>query len=58
MKRTRFRKAISSRSAPPAKQWLGKLLAYEDGDVTIQSGGEERRFTKKQIASVRLRVEM
>ena len=41
-----------------AKQWLGKLLAYEDGDVTIQSGGDKRRFEKKQIASVRLRVEM
>ena len=41
-----------------AKQWVGTLLAYADGDVTIQSGGAERRFEKKQIASVRLRVEM
>ena len=39
-----------------AKQWVGTLIGYEDGDVIIQSGGE-RRFTKKQIASVRLRVE-
>lgn len=39
-----------------AKQWVGKLLSYEDGDVTIDAGGE-RRFTEKQIASVRLRVE-
>lgn len=39
-----------------AKQWIGTLLAYEDGDVTIDSGGQ-RRFAKKQIASVRLRVE-
>ena len=39
-----------------AKQWIGTLLAYEDGDVTIESGGE-RRFSKKQIASVRLHVE-
>ena len=39
-----------------AKQWVGTLTGYEDGDVIIQSGGE-RRFTKKQIASVRLRVE-
>ena len=39
-----------------AKQWVGTLTGYEDGDVIIRSGGE-RRFTKKQIASVRLRVE-
>ena len=44
-------------AADGAKQWVGKLLAYEDGDVTIESGGE-RRFTGKQIASVRLRMEM
>ena len=45
-------------AADGAKQWVGKLLAYEDGDVTIGSGQEERRFTKKQIASVRLRMEI
>lgn len=39
-----------------AKQWVGKLSAYEDGDVIIDAGGEHR-FTKKQVASVRLRVE-
>ncbi len=39
-----------------AKQWIGKLASYEDGDVTIDAGGV-RRFTKKQIASVRLRME-
>ena len=39
-----------------AKQWVGKLLAYDDGDVVIESGGE-RRFSKKQVASVRLRME-
>ena len=39
-----------------AKQWIGVLAAYEDGDVVIDAGGEHR-FTKKQIASVRLRVE-
>lgn len=39
-----------------AKQWVGKLLAYEDGDVTIDAGGE-RRFAKNQVASVRLRME-
>lgn len=39
-----------------AKQWIGKLIAYDDGDVTIEAGGEHC-FTKKQIASVRLRME-
>lgn len=39
-----------------AKQWVGTLLSYDDGDVTIDAGGE-RRFEKKQVASVRLRVE-
>ena len=39
-----------------AKQWIGTLLSYDDGDVTIDSGGE-RTFTQKQIASVRLHVE-
>lgn len=44
-------------AADGAKQWIGKLLTYEDGDVTIDAGGE-RRFKKNQIASVRLRLEM
>ena len=44
-------------AADGAKQWVGKLLSYEDGDVTVESGGEHR-FTKNQIASVRLRMEM
>ena len=44
-------------AADGAKQWVGKLLAYEDGDVIIDAGGE-RRFTSKQIASVRLRMEI
>ena len=39
-----------------AKQWIGTLLSYDDGDVTIDAGGEHR-FTQKQIASVRLHVE-
>lgn len=39
-----------------AKQWVGTLMAYEDGDVIIDAGGEHR-FEKKQVASVRLRVE-
>ncbi len=40
-----------------AKQWIGKLVSYEDGDVTVDAGGQ-RRFESKQIASVRLRMEM
>ena len=40
-----------------AKVWVGELLGHDDGDVTIQAGGVERRFTKKQIAGVRLRME-
>lgn len=39
-----------------AKQWIGTLLAYDDGDVSIDCGGE-RRFTKNQIAGVRLHLE-
>ena len=39
-----------------AKQWIGTLLSYDDGDVTIESGGE-RRFSQKQIAGVRLHAE-
>lgn len=40
-----------------AKQWIGTLLSYDDGNVTIQSGGADRQFTPKQIAGVRLHVE-
>ena len=40
-----------------AKQWIGTLVDYSDGDVTIDCGGQ-RRFTKQQIASVRPRVEI
>lgn len=40
-----------------AKQWVGTLLSYEDGDVTIDACGE-RHFSKKQIAGVRLHMEM
>ena len=39
-----------------AKHWVGTLLGYDNGDVIIDAGGE-RRFTGKQVASVRLRVE-
>ena len=40
-------------AADGAKQWIGKLVSYNDGDVTIDAGGEHT-FTKKQVASVRL----
>ena len=43
-------------AADGAKKWVGTLLSYDDGDVTVDAGGE-RRFTKKQIAGVRLRVQ-
>ena len=39
-----------------SKQWVGTLLSYDDGDVTVESGGEHR-FPEKQIASVRLHVD-
>lgn len=39
-----------------AKQWVGTLISYNDGGVTIDAGGEHL-FTKKQVASVRLRVD-
>ena len=43
-------------AADGAKQWIGTLVSYDDGDITIDVGGEHR-FTKKQIASVRLHVD-
>ncbi len=43
-------------AADGAKRWVGRLLSYDDGDVIVDAGGE-RRFTKKQIAGVRLHVD-
>lgn len=40
-----------------SKQWLGTLIGYDQGEVTIKSGGE-RKFAARQIASVRLRITM
>lgn len=37
-----------------AKQWVGKLEGYDNGDVTVDG----RRFEKKTIASVRLRADI
>lgn len=39
------------------KEFLGNLSGYNDGDVTIDIEGKSETFTKKEIATVRLRVE-
>ena len=39
------------------KEFLGDLSSYNDGDITLLVSGEEITFTKKEVASVRLRVE-
>lgn len=39
------------------KQFSGKLIAYENGDVTISWLDGERTFAKKDIAQVRLFLE-
>ena len=38
------------------KAYVGTLLAYEDGAVTVADGKKERRFSPGQIAQVRLYV--
>ncbi|MDO4749930.1 MAG: ribosome maturation factor RimP [Eubacteriales bacterium] len=38
------------------KNCVGKLLAYDDGAVTVAVGTQELRFEKEQIAQVRLRI--
>ena len=39
-----------------SKVFVGALRGYEDGTVTIESGGRERSFAPAQIAQVRLYV--
>ena len=39
------------------KEFVGRLLRYEDGAVTIRDGDTERTFTAKDTAGVRLRME-
>lgn len=39
------------------KEFFGNLSAYNGGDVAIEVDGETVEFTKKEVASVRLRVE-
>ena len=39
------------------KLWDGKLVGYDEGNVTLDLGGSTRVFEAKEIAAVRLRVE-
>ena len=38
------------------KEYVGTLLGYQDGGVTIRTAGEEKTFPKKDVAQVRLYV--
>ena len=38
------------------KAWIGELVGYEAGDVSIRTGKEEIRFNKAQLAQVKLHV--
>lgn len=40
-----------------SKEFVGTLAGYQDGDVTLDIGGEKRTFAKKDIALTRLRIE-
>ncbi len=39
-----------------SKSFVGRLLAYEEGAVTVAAPGGEMRFDREQIALVRLHV--
>ena len=39
-----------------SKSFVGTLKAYDDGDVTIETGGSEQHFEKGKIALVKLHV--
>ena len=39
-----------------SKQFVGKLTAYEDGNVTIEQNGQPRTFVKSAVAQVRLHI--
>ena len=41
-----------------AKQVEGTLISYDDGCVTIESGGQQTIYEPKDIAAVRLAVEI
>ena len=38
------------------KSWVGQLLSYQEGNVTIQTPAGEKNFEKQDIAQVRLYV--
>lgn len=40
-----------------AKEFVGILESYNDGTVTVKIGDDRHEFTKKEIATARLRVE-
>ncbi|MBQ3404685.1 MAG: ribosome maturation factor RimP [Oscillospiraceae bacterium] len=40
-----------------SKVHIGRLLAYDDGAVEVDSKGEPLRFEKNEVAGVRLRME-
>ena len=44
------------RPAGGRKSWVGELLSYADGGVTIQTPTGEKEFTKQDVAQVRLYV--
>jgi len=44
------------RAVDGRKSCVGRLLAYEDGAVTIAAGTQELHFEKEQVAQVRLRI--
>ena len=44
------------RAVEGAKEYTGNLSAYENGDITIETAGQTRRFEKNEIAIVRLRI--
>ena len=39
-----------------SKQYVGKLVGYEGGDVTIEINGRSRTFVKSTVAQVRLHI--
>ncbi len=41
-----------------SKSFVGTLCGYENGSVTINIAGAEKRFEKEKVAQVRLRAEI
>ena len=39
-----------------SKEFIGVLKDYNDGDVTVNVGGEDKIFEKAEVANVRLRI--